>query len=190
MRLAYVNKPVTHEITAESSGLSISYTIYSPLGVFQQGTAQDLGDGRYSVTFTPNQDGRWILEYKFPDGYIIKVEFMVLPEPRLLRVGDNVCLVYHSEVGPSEVDLYDPSGNKTQLTPTQIADGNYQVCFDLNDEGSYFVVWKFPDGFWDIQGVIAYSTTEEIDLLEKIYTLLQKHDKEMRSLIFSLSTFG
>jgi len=55
--------------TAESSGLSITIVITKPDGTKIQDTMLDLGDGNYKYTFTFDQQGEYLIEVVYPDGF-------------------------------------------------------------------------------------------------------------------------
>lgn len=69
MILWKINKTLRLRIVAEQSGLTIQYKIYSPLGLFEEGTATDLGNNQYQIEFTPNEYGMWFVKWIFPDNF-------------------------------------------------------------------------------------------------------------------------
>ncbi len=188
MKIAVEGYKIKHYVIAEE-GITINYKIYSPEGLFSEGTCIYEGNNIYSVEFTPNLDGRWYIEYIFPDGYIIKTQFIVLPKPRLLKPGDTIYLVYHSEDTPSNVKIIKPDGTIMDGEIISLGNNNYQTKIYLDSEGVWLVLWLFNDGYIDPEIILVYEQeTDEhkqiLDKLNEIYNLLKKHDSKMTAFKF------
>ena len=100
-----VNKPLKLRIQAESSGLNIAYKIFSPLGLFEEGTATDEGDGVYSIQFTPNETGIWFVEWIFPDGF--KIHHHVVVDTFNASINDKIDLIRKFLMNRWKIDNYE-----------------------------------------------------------------------------------
>ena len=72
--IVIVGKTVRFYLTAERAGLAISVVVTKPDGSKQTLSVIDLGDGNYAVDVYFDQEGVWILEAIFPDGFKLKRE--------------------------------------------------------------------------------------------------------------------
>ncbi len=73
-----VGRTYTFRFVAEAPGMSITVVITKPDGTKITKTAQDLGDGNYAVDVYVDQEGMWLLEAVFPDGFRMKKQFFAV----------------------------------------------------------------------------------------------------------------
>jgi len=166
-----VNKPLRHRIVAEAPGLLIYVRIYSPLGLFWEGYATDLGDGQYGVEFTPNTEGTWVIEYSFPDGYRVKRAVRVLPSLRLVNRGETVRMYVNAESPGLAVSCIaiKPDGSEEALTVVDEGNGRYYVEVTPDLTGLWAFKWRFPDGHTLLQALLVGEPTAYQDLIYEIY---------------------
>lgn len=186
MILWTINTPITIIIAGGEPGLSITYELYGPLGLVASGSATDRGDGTYSVSFTPNEEGVWLVRWVFPDGYVLISQVLV----RLSVLNTDVHVRVQAETSGLSITckIITPGGHTVEKQATDLGGGLYEAVFTVTESGLYTILWVFPDGMVLVDYLVV-PTPEQVtnkqiyDLLEKVYYLLRRHDGLVTALL-------